>query len=102
MSSSQQRWESVDKTSIPIITLVDRYLSACRSAGMSPKTIRGYKEKLTRYTNMSGGNLGDFSIEVVRNYPASLQKAKKWEGNPFTPTTKETQRLPPSEITAGC
>jgi hypothetical protein len=29
----------VDKASIPIATLVDRYLSSCRSCAMSPKTI---------------------------------------------------------------
>ncbi len=46
MSSKEKRWESVDKTSIPIQTLVDRYLAACHSAGMSPKTIHGYHEKL--------------------------------------------------------
>ena len=40
MSFKQKRWDSVEKASIPIATLVDRYLSACRSAGMSPKTIR--------------------------------------------------------------
>jgi hypothetical protein len=46
MSSKQKKWESVDKTSIPIQTLVDRYLAACHLAGMSLKTIRGYHEKL--------------------------------------------------------
>lgn len=46
MSSKQKRWESVDKASILIETLVDRYLSACHSAGMTPKTLRGYHEKL--------------------------------------------------------
>jgi len=60
MSFRQKRWESVDKTSIPIAILVDRYLSTCRSSGMSPKTIRGYSEKLKRYVRMVGGTLDDF------------------------------------------
>ncbi|MAF84878.1 MAG: hypothetical protein CL875_00065 [Dehalococcoidales bacterium] len=60
------------KASIPIATLVDRYLSACRSAGMSPKTIRGYNEKLKRYVHMMGGMLGGFILEAVRNLGWSL------------------------------
>jgi site-specific recombinase XerD len=90
MSSRQKRWESVDKASTPIATLVDRYLSACHSAGMSPKTIRGYAEKLRRYVRIVGGPLGDFTLEAVRQHLASLQKAKKWEGHPYTPSTQET------------
>ncbi len=90
MSSRQKRWESVKKTSIPITTLVDRYLSACRSAGMSLKTIRGYNEKLQRYVRMRGGTLSSFTLETVRQHLSSLQKARKWEGHPYTPSTQET------------
>ena len=90
MSSKQKRWETVEKASMPIATLVDRYLSACRSAGMSPKTLRGYNEKLNRYVRMAGGILGDFTLEKVRQHLTSLQKAKKWEGHPYTPSTQET------------
>jgi hypothetical protein len=46
MSVKQKRWQAVEKASISIATLVDRYLSCCQSAGMHPKTIRGYNEKL--------------------------------------------------------
>ena len=90
MSYRQKRWKSVDKTSIPIATLVDRYLSACRSAGMSPKTIRGYNEKLQRYVRMVGGTLGDFTLETARCHLTNLQKSKKWEGHPHTPPAAET------------
>ena len=89
MSSRQKRWESVDKASISIATLVERYLSACHSAAMSPKTIRGYNEKLTRYVRMVGGTLGDFTLEAVRQHLASLQKAQKWDGHPFIPPHRE-------------
>jgi hypothetical protein len=70
----------VEKTSIPIATLVDRYLAACRSAGMSPKTIRDYNEKLKRYVRAVEGNLGGFTLESVRQHLSSLQKALKWPG----------------------
>ena len=83
MSSKQKRWESVDKTSINIATLVDRYLSACRSAGLSLKTIRGYDEKLRRYVRRVGGTLDDFTLDTVRQHLTSLQSAKKWEGHPY-------------------
>ena len=89
MSFRQKRWESVDKTSIPIAILVDRYLSTCRSSGMSPKTIRGYSEKLKRYVRMVGGTLDDFTIETVREYLIRLQSSRKWEGHPYTPSTQE-------------
>lgn len=89
MSSRQKRWESVEKASIPIETLVDRYLSACCSAAMSPKTIRGYHEKLKRYVRTMGGTLVDFTLEAVRQHLASLQRAEKWEGHPHTPSTGE-------------
>jgi len=90
MSLKQRRWDSVEKASIPIVTLVDRYLSACRSAGMSPKTIRGYNEKLKRYVRVTGGSLGDFTIERVRQHLGALQQVKKWEGHPYIPTARET------------
>jgi len=89
MSFKQKRWDSVEKASIPIATLVERYLSACHSAGMSPKTIRGYNEKLKRYVRVVGGSLGGFTLERVRQHLSALQQAKKWEGHPYTPPTEE-------------
>jgi len=89
MCPRQRRWESVEKASIPISTLVDRYLSACRSAGMSPKTIRGYNEKSKRYARMVGGDLGGFTLESVRQHLLSLQKATKWQGHPSIPASQE-------------
>jgi len=90
MSVREKRWQAVEKTSIPIATLVDRYLSACHSAGMSPKTIRGYNEKLQRYVRMVGGTLADFTLEAIRYHLTNLQKARKWEGHPYTPPAAET------------
>lgn len=81
----------MEKASIPINTLIDRYLSSCRSAGMSPKTIRGYNEKLRRYVRMVGGTLGDFTLETVREHLTTLQKAKMKRAKSSTcPTTRKT------------
>lgn len=90
MSVKQKRWQTVEKAPIPIATLVDRYLSCCQSASMSPKTIRGYNEKLQRYVRMVGGTLGDFTLETVRQHLSNLQKAKKWEGHPWIFPKEET------------
>jgi hypothetical protein len=90
MSFKQKRWDSVEKASIPIAILVGRYLSACRSAGMSPKTIRGYNEKLKRYIRVVGETLGGFTLDRVRQYLAALQQAKKCEGHPYIPSAQET------------
>ena len=51
--------ESVDKASTPIARLLDQCLSACRPAGMRPKIIHGYNEKLKRYVRMVGSTLSD-------------------------------------------
>ena len=80
----------MDKASIPIATLVERYLSSCCSAGMSPKTIRGYNEKLKRYVRGVGDNLGGFTLESVRQHLSSLQKALKWQGHPSIPAGQDT------------
>jgi site-specific recombinase XerD len=89
MSSKQKRWESVDKSSIKIEVLIERYLSACRSAGMSPKTLRGYDEKLRRYLRLVGGTLGDFTLDSVRRHLTALQLSKKWDSHPCIPSKGE-------------
>jgi len=90
MSYKQKRWNTVDRSSIKIEVLIERYLSACRSAGLSPKTIRGYDEKLRRYVHQVGGTLGNLTLDTVRQHLSSLQVAKKWEGHPYIPENRET------------
>ena len=80
----------MDKASTPIVTFVDRYLSACHSAGMSSKTIRSYNEKLKRYMRMVGGTLSDFNLETIRCHLTNLQNSKKWQGHPCTPPGTQT------------
>jgi integrase/recombinase XerC len=96
MSFKQKRWESVDKSSIKIDILVERYLSACRSAGMSPKTLRGYNEKLQRYCRMVGGCLGDFNLNTVREHLINLQAANKWKDHPLI--AERSQKLSATSI----
>jgi integrase/recombinase XerC/integrase/recombinase XerD len=72
----------MDKTEISLATLVEEYLVTCRLEGKTPKTIRGYREKLTRFVNTVGGTLADFNLHTARAYVASLQQANKFEGHP--------------------
>jgi site-specific recombinase XerD len=84
---SGQRWEQLDKTSIPIVEIAERYFASCRVEGKTPSTLRGYREKLGRFVRWFDGPLGEFSIQTVREYIAMLQNARKSEGHPPTPQT---------------
>ena len=76
-------WDEMDKTTISLKTLIDEYITTCRLEGKSPKTIRGYREKLLRFARAIGGTLADFNLPTVRDYIASVQKARKYEGHPY-------------------
>jgi len=82
-------WHEMDKTQISLDTLVEEYLTTCRLEGKSPKTIRGYREKLSRFVNTVGGTLADLNLHTARAYVASLQKARKYEGHLYQPLTNE-------------
>ena len=70
-------WNQVDKTQIRLERLVEEYLLVCRSEGKSPKTLRGYREKLGRFCKWLNGTLADFTLQAVRIYIGELQKARK-------------------------
>jgi len=82
-------WEQMDTAHIPLENLVNEYLMVCRTEGKTPKTLRGYKEKLGRYCRWLNGSLGDFTLRQTRAYIATLQQARKYEGNPFVPTQEK-------------
>ena len=42
----KKRWEKMEKKNIPLSSLVDQYILTCRTEGKTPKTLRGYGEKL--------------------------------------------------------
>lgn len=79
------RWDRMDKKQIPLKALAEEYLAVCRTEGKSPKTLRGYKEKLSRFCRWLEGTLGDFNLQAVRAYIAELQGARKFQGHPYTP-----------------
>jgi integrase/recombinase XerC/integrase/recombinase XerD len=84
---TSQRWQLLDKRTIPLAEIAEHYLSTCRVEGKTASTLRGYREKLSRFVRWFDGPLGDFSIETIRDYIATLQGARKWDGHPFSPQT---------------
>lgn len=81
------RWAKMEKSHIPISSLVDQYILTCRTEGKTFSTIRGYREKLRRFLGWGeAAELGDFTVEMVRDYISHLQSAHKYEGHPFNPT----------------
>jgi len=75
-------WHEMDKTTVPLTKLIEEYLTTCRLEGKSPKTIRGYREKLLRLARAIDGTLADFNLQNVRSYIASVQNTRKYEGHP--------------------
>lgn len=82
-------WHEMDKSTISLPTLIEEYITTCRLEGKSPKTIRGYREKLSRFARAVGGILADFNLSTVRAYIASIQNARKYEGHPYQPVRDE-------------
>lgn len=79
----------MDKSSIPLADLAEEYLAACRIEGKTPKTLRGYREKVSRFVRWLDGSLGDFSLFTVRAFIAELQETKKFAKHPFAPTQEQ-------------
>jgi len=82
-------WDEMDKSTISLITLIEEYITTCRLEGKSPKTIRGYREKLLRFVREVGGTLANFSLPMVRAYIGSLQEARRFEGHTWHLVTNE-------------
>lgn len=84
MFKKEPNWHEMNKTEIPLTTLVEEYLTVCRLEGKTPKTLRGYREKLRRaLKTMDGATLADFNLINVRDHIASLQTSPKFAGHPF-------------------
>ena len=63
----KKRWEKMEKKNIPLSSLVDQYIVTCRTEGKTPKTLRGYGEKLGRFLKWCGDSRMDsFSVEMAR------------------------------------
>lgn len=78
-------WDQMDKSQIRLEKLVEEYLLVCRTENKSPKTLRGYQQRLLKYCRWLDGTLSDFTLQSVRAYIGELQQAKKYEHHPFTP-----------------
>jgi len=85
MREKELRRDQMDKGQIPLGRLIEEYLLVCRTEGKTPKTLRGYREKLGRFCRWLNGNLGDFTLQAVRSYISELQQARKYQGHPYCP-----------------
>ena len=84
MTGKRIRWETMDKGHIPLPRLAEQYFITCRTEGKTSSTLRGYQEKLGRFVSWcEDGTLGDFSVELVRQYVSYLQTVPKYEGHPY-------------------
>src|SRR5512133_792049 len=89
MPRKTQSWQEMDKKHLSLETLVEEYLTTCRLEGKTPKTIRGYREKLSRFVRKAGGTLADFTLQAVRAYITEMQASKRYVDHPTMPTSDE-------------
>ena len=85
MEANNLVWDKMNKSEIRLEKLVEEYLLVCRTENKSPKTLRGYRQRLLKYCRWLDGTLNDFTLQSVRAYISELQQAKKYEHHPFTP-----------------
>ena len=70
MAAKRSRWQDVDKSETPVIDLIKSFLLYQEDQNHTPKTVKFYGDKLTRFLQNLGENarLRDLSIEAVRRY----------------------------------
>jgi len=84
MGKRQKRWETMNKNDIPLERLAQHYLTTCRTEGKTLSTLRTYTEKIGRFIRWcEDGILGEFSIELMREYVEYLQTVPKYKDHPF-------------------
>ena len=84
MDTKRLRWNTMNRSEIPLVRLTEQYLITCRTEGKTLSTLRGYTEKLGRFIRWwDEACLADFSVELVREYILYLQAAPKYENHPF-------------------
>jgi site-specific recombinase XerD len=84
MTRKRVRWETMDKSQIPLSRLSEQYFITCRTEGKTESTLCGYREKLGRFIRWcEDATLGDFSVELAREYISYLQTVPKYEGVPY-------------------
>ncbi|GAI33387.1 unnamed protein product, partial [marine sediment metagenome] len=96
-----QRWEELDKQSIPLERLIMHYEVYNRSEGKSPRTVSWYTDNLTSFARFlqngsSPVTLVEAGIEEAREFILYLQKKRKWDDSVTIPTREE--RLSPYTV----
>lgn len=89
-----QRWEELDKRSIPLEQLIRHYEVYNRSEGKSPRTVSWYTDCLTKFARFlqnrgSPVNLADTGIEEAREFILYLQQKRKWDDSDTIRTRDE-------------
>lgn len=84
MAVRKARWNTMDKSHMPLSRLADQYFITCHTEGRTPATLRGYREKLGRFVRWGEeACLADFSVELAREYISYLQSVPKFENHPY-------------------
>jgi len=87
-----QRWEDLEKLTIPLTRLIEHYTIDLRSQNKSDKTVRWYVANLRSFEiwlkkHRRPGLLSDLDIDTVRLYVLYLQdEHPKYQGHPYTPS----------------
>jgi site-specific recombinase XerD len=87
-----QRWEDLEKLTIPLTRLIEHYTIDLRSQNKSDKTVRWYIANLRSFKiwlkkHRRPGLLSDLAIDMVRLYVLYLQdEHPKYQGHPYTPS----------------
>jgi hypothetical protein len=83
MHKRRIRWETMDKGEIQLSKLAEHYLITCRTEGKTASTFCGHRQKLGRFVRgADGARLGEFSVELAREYISYLQSIPKYEDDP--------------------
>ena len=95
MSDKDVRWETMDKSHIPLDKLMLEYEMANRVEGKSERTVEWYNQALRflgEFLKERGHSclLGDFDLQTVREYILYLQKRPLWRGHPQIPEQNAT------------
>jgi site-specific recombinase XerD len=94
MARKAKRWETMDKGNTSLDKLMLQYEAFNRTEGKTEKTVQWYNLTLHLLNEFLRGKgysnlLKDLDLELIRTYILYLQKRRKFEGHPYTPTQDE-------------
>ena len=90
MVKKVERWESMDKSEIPLEKLILHYEAFNRTEGKSEKTVSWYNHFLYRFSDYlkdqgDSSLLQDLDLELIRTYILHLQTRKRFANHPNVP-----------------